>query len=331
MEHRIARWLPGIMVAVALSVTTLTVELTRSAPAPAPPAPTSAVSGLPSRVLGVSLAQPPTTASGVRALTRFESATGMRPNLVGWFQSFDTPLDPASLNAVAARGAVPMVTWELWEGAEHMGGSRLMQAIIDGEHDLRLHRFMVTAARYGGTVIVRLGHEMNGDWYPWSPGVEGTTAAQYVAVWRHIVDLARTDGALNIRWLWAPNVTWGQHVPLASVYPGDAYVTWVGLSGLWNREYHLPPDPRAFFGPSIAELRRVSTKPLVLAETAATVEGRDAFAAGLVDQARRGVTLGFVWLQQASFRGDWRLRATEPSLASGLEAWRQAGAPITRR
>lgn len=332
MPRHLARCLPVLLAGLAVLTTALLAGDPPTTAAPAAPATPQVVPvpRLTAPIVGVSLGGNPATAAGRHALRAFTVSSGARPNLVGWFQSFDTPLAAADLDAVAAAHATPMLTWELWQGADHVGGGALMQGIIDGEHDLRLHRFMVTAARFGGPLVVRLGHEMNGGWYPWAPGQQGTTAAQYVAVWRHIVDLARTDGATNIIWLWAPNVTWGQQVPLASVYPGDAYVNWVGLSGLWNRSYNMAPNPDPFFNPSIAELRRLTAKPLIIAETAATVDGRDQFAAGLVGQARRGTSLGFVWLQQNSLRGDWRLRAAEPALRVSLDAWRTAGAPIAR-
>jgi len=34
---------------------------------------------------------------------------------------------------------------------------------------------------------------MNGKWQPWSIGVNGNTAAQYVTAWRHAHDIFRRD------------------------------------------------------------------------------------------------------------------------------------------
>ena len=46
---------------------------------------------------------------------------------------------------------------------------------------------------FGEPVALSFGHEMNGDWYPW--GTKQTTAASFVAAWRHIYDLFAKAGA----------------------------------------------------------------------------------------------------------------------------------------
>jgi beta-mannanase len=38
---------------------------------------------------------------------------------------------------------------------------------------------------------LRFAHEMNGKWQPWSPGVNGNTAARYVIAWRHVHHIFR--------------------------------------------------------------------------------------------------------------------------------------------
>jgi beta-mannanase len=48
-------------------------------------------------------------------------------------------------------------------------------------------------------IAVSFGHEMNGNWYPW--GTAHTTAAQFVAAWRHIHDLFARVGATNVIWV----------------------------------------------------------------------------------------------------------------------------------
>jgi hypothetical protein len=63
------------------------------------------------------------------------------------------------------------------------------------------------------------------------PGRERDTAAQFRAAWRHIVDLARAQGAHNIRWVWCPNVATSGTTPFARVWPGRRYVDWMCLDG----------------------------------------------------------------------------------------------------
>jgi len=49
------------------------------------------------------------------------------------------------------------------------------------------------------------------------------------------------QGATNVKWVWSPNVRYGAELPLANLYPGSAYVDWLGLDGYnWGLDPHLP-------------------------------------------------------------------------------------------
>ena len=59
---------------------------------------------------------------------------------------------------------------------------------------------------------------------------KGGTTAEYVAAWRHIVDVFRSRGATNAVWVWVSTGHLGGTYPqtIKSAYPGDSYVDWVG-------------------------------------------------------------------------------------------------------
>ena len=61
----------------------------------------------------------------------------------------------------------------------------------------------------GPPVLPPLDVEMNGTWEPYSPGVNGNTAADFVAMWRHLHDLADQAGATNVTWFGARTSTRG--------------------------------------------------------------------------------------------------------------------------
>lgn len=73
-------------------------------------------------------------------------------------------------------------------------------------------------------VIIRLGHEMNGNFYNWAairdPG-------NFVPYWRQVV---RTVRAVlpKARFLWNP-MAGGQYVHAEQLWPGSAYVNYIGL------------------------------------------------------------------------------------------------------
>jgi endoglucanase len=108
---------------------------------------------------------------------------------------------------------------------------------------------------------------MNGNWYPW--GVGTTPPGAYVAAWRHIVRVFRSEGATNVRFVWAPNAEHESQRAILRLYPGDRWVDWVALSGfnwggpwLWESAQHV-------FRRSYLALTRLTRKPLMIAETSA--------------------------------------------------------------
>jgi hypothetical protein len=77
--------------------------------------------------------------------------------------------------------------------------------------------------------IVRLGHEFNGDWYPWKVR-NATDAASYAAYWRKVVTAMRAvPGAENLKFEWCGIARVWTSYPIADAYPGDAYVDYIGV------------------------------------------------------------------------------------------------------
>ena len=110
----------------------------------------------------------------------------------GWYQSF-----PAGFaRTVASEGAVPLVQMD----PENIS----VAAIASGHYDGYLTSYAEAVRHYHYPVIVSFGHEMNGGWYSW--GYRKTSAATFVAAWRHIVSLFRAAGARNVTWLWTVNI-----------------------------------------------------------------------------------------------------------------------------
>jgi beta-mannanase len=117
---------------------------------------------------------------------------------------------------------------------------------------------------------------MNGSWYPYSPGVNGNTAASFVAMWRHIHDLFAQAGASNVTWAWVPNVDVnGTMTSMASLYPGEAYVDWTGLNGYnWGSAAGAWMSFSQVFKSSYATLLQIApTKPVMIGEVASEESG----------------------------------------------------------
>ncbi len=110
------------------------------------------------------------------------------------------------------------------------------------DDDFRAVARQLATSGYGDAVI-RLGHEFDGDFYPWS--ARGNNEA-YIAAFRHVHDVfASESAAFRFEWTGFRN-TFAAHGPPA--YPGDAYVDIVGLDiyyresvsmsdEVWSRQY----------------------------------------------------------------------------------------------
>ena len=239
MRHRLlAAWLPALLVGVAgcsvprSSGSGTDAEVGDSAAAQQPTA-VHETSIVPYDVrpllsperdyVGLALPGAPTSMAGV---DDFAAKTGKRPNLLLFYAGWGHGYDISGVRNAWASGALPFVGWEPFEPS--------LAEIVDGATDDYIRRFAETVRTVNVPVAISFGHEMNGDWYPW--GTAGTSPADFVRAWRHVHDVFGDVGATNVIWVWNPNVI--NPVPdidVQSLYPGDTYVDWVGLSGYYTR------------------------------------------------------------------------------------------------
>ena len=215
----------------------------QAAPAKAGPPLAPPARGVYLGVYNRSVAGPP---SAPLSLDRYP---GARLRIVHRFQQWwgsDRFLGPEWLDAVAAAGAVPMVSWEPWQlprdsVAAPSQRPGILRQIANGRYDVYVRRWANDARAYGKPLLLRFMHEMNGTWYPWAARVNGNTPASFKAAWRHVHDIFRQAGARNVSWVFSI-VSFGGGTPTARhqldrYYPGPRYVDWLGLSGFnWSRK-----------------------------------------------------------------------------------------------
>jgi mannan endo-1,4-beta-mannosidase len=241
----------------------------------------------------------------------FTAATGIRPDLDVYYSGWYQPFQAAFAAAAARHGAVALVQI-------NPAGIDLA-AIAAGTYDSYLRTYADAVRSYSRRVILSFGHEMNASWYSW--GFAHTSPATFVAAWRHIVTLFRAAGAGNVTWLWTVNVTGSSRTALiAPWWPGDSYVTWVGLDGYF---YTLSQTFRTLFGPTIAAVRALTSEPVLIAETGATpAAGKPAKIASLFAGVHACGLLGFVWFN-ADTEQDWRV-SDDPAAIAALRTGQAA-------
>jgi mannan endo-1,4-beta-mannosidase len=282
--------------AAALAVAIIVAFTVHGLYRPTKAAPPPAHDGLPTATgsyIGLYAHGVPGTYAGVNTFT---AATGIKPHLVLYYSGWLEPFQASFARTAANAGAVPLVQ------INPTGVN--IAAIASGSYDGYLSTYAKAIRAYGRPVILGFGHEMNGSWYTW--GYSHTSPAVFVAAWRHIVTLFRALGTQNVTWLWTINTIQGRpKVPAAGPWwPGSSFVTWVGIDG-----YYTDPSSvfASIFGSTITDVRALTRKPILIAETAATAAaGQPDKIAGLFEGVHLYGLLGFVWFNSVH-TVDWRL------------------------
>lgn len=273
------------------------------------------------------------------ALAALGGETGLRPRLIVFFQQW--PENPAaqdfpkgSLEAIAAIGAEPVITWEpmFYRAADNAETMIPAAQVTDGAYDGYIMAYARAAAAWGKPMIIRFAHEMNLSRYHW-----GGTAAEYGpasperfrAMWRHVVTRFRAAGATNVRWAFSPNCESipGVGNPAAApwntaraYYPGDEFVDLLGMDG-YNWGDTQTPEKHgwrsswksfaATFSAMHADLRALSPgKPIYVFETASAPTGgnKAAWIADMTATTAAWNLAGVVWFN-VNKEVDWRLTA----------------------
>ncbi|MCB2177626.1 MAG: hypothetical protein KQH57_17595 [Actinomycetales bacterium] len=320
-------------------------------PQPLPSAPSLAQLIHPStRQFGLYTAQSPFNWAGWDDVV---AKVGVRPTIAGYFQGWDKPFRSDAVVRSWRKGAMPLLSWESIDSSagndQAIDPAYSLPRIIDGTYDDYLRTYARDVVALGLPLAIRLDHEMNGSWYPWAErdwggGFQnGNHKGDYVKMWRHVHDIFEQEGAnAYVLWIWAPNIV--NRLPsyarssswyMKTLYPGDAYVDWVGLSGYFRPPYASDQTPTFSytFDRSLAQLREVAPgKPILLAEVGASEIGDqkpewvtsffDAFADPRYDDI-----VGLAWFHHAitTYSGgtrvtnDWRIDSRRDSLQAFVD------------
>ncbi|MFE9955227.1 glycoside hydrolase family 26 protein [Micromonospora sp. NPDC005299] len=274
------------------------------------------------------------------ALDSFTAAAKHQPQVMlfsAWWNSDN--FDRTLFDRISSRGMLPMLGWEPWDHRLDQAAREKklppreidkirsdqpayrLSRITAGDFDPYLRSWAEGIKSLGYPVAIRLAHEMNGDWYPWSEASNGNRPGEYVEAWRHVHDLFRAAGVTNVTWVWSPNSRWDESLPkLSGLYPGDDYVDWVGVTGYYGiGAYTDYGSFDSIFGPTITEIRAFSRKPLVITETGASdATGRKAEWITETFRAlpRYQDILGLIWFE-VDKELDWRI-VSSPAVAQAF-------------
>jgi beta-mannanase len=124
-----------------------------------------------------------------------------------------------------------------------------------------------------GTVLLRILHEFNGDWYPWCTVKNDKNPFLLAKAFRYIHNIFKENNVTNVKFIWCPN---SMSIPsdpwnyIMDAYPGDEYVDIVGLD-IYNGA-GTAKSWRSFRKEGIENYflltQELPEKPLIVCETA---------------------------------------------------------------
>jgi hypothetical protein len=261
-------------------------------------------------------------------MTTVQSEVGKGMSLVNFSSPFYSSsycagyckLDTTAFNNVRSYGAIPFFSWGPGPG----GTGFTDAAVAAGSQDSYVTSWAQAAKNWGHPILLRFAWEMNGSWFPWGVGNNGTTAADYVAMWRHVHSIFSSVGATNVAWVWCPNIDeYNQLAPMANLYPGDSYVDWTCLDG-YNGNNPWQSFGTLFQSSYNTIVGIAPTKSMIIGETGSTESGgsKASWISNMLSTLPTAFpkVRGFLWFDKVeSGPGgytDWPFDTTSSSLAA---------------
>lgn len=225
------------------------------------------------------------------ALARLESELGRTMGVVHFFHRADEDWPTPTEVALTTASSTPRLLMENWKPEQGSSWAEVAAGAVDGTIDTAAARIV---SRLGGKpFFLTLHHEpeqeLQGDG-------SGFTPADYVAMFRHVVQRLRADGATNAVVVWDMTgfSLFGDQGLYPQLYPGDDVVDWIGYDPYSHRGTPLATfgdnAGRTFPGFYTWATTAHPGKPLMLAEfgvEADTSQQRAAVFAGFADDARQ--------------------------------------------
>jgi hypothetical protein len=185
------------------------------------------------------------------------AASGIRLDVVESYAAFGNPFDAGQADPAEAIHAVPVIQIDPRKVS--------LEAIASGRRDGYLRSYAKSVRAFKCPIVLSFGHEMNGNWYSW--GWHHVKPATFIAAWRDIVTVFRSEHVSNVTWMWTPN----RYVPGTSRigppsqwWPGGAYVNWVGIDAYYSS---ASETFGTLLDETLSAIQKLTSDPVVIAET----------------------------------------------------------------
>ena len=211
----------------------------------------------------------------INAVEQNKAAVGRYPAIWAIWSDWGGPdkdFPSTFVSQLHDRGITPMFNWEPTNPNNPFDCNHFaLQNTLNGDFYTYIRDWATAAKSFGHTILLRLAHEMNGNWFVWGENLcTNGDGAKYKLFWRYVWNIFQDVGATNVKFLWS---IYGAH-RIKAYYPGDAYVNYIGFTA-----FNWGPNPvgasapwsnnmvNHFQGPIKAIRKKISkTIPMIAAE-----------------------------------------------------------------
>ena len=196
---------------------------------------------------------------------------GKKHASVFWYLNYGKPFPSDWVQTLKAQKVTPHIAWEPNEGLDVV------------QNDGYLQQFARDCARADCPIFLRYASEMNGDWtkYGWKEDEGAARQKAYIEKWRMVHGVI-SKVAPKVIFTWCVNSIPEKNI--ASFYPGDEFVDWVGINFYSVPFYDNDPNRSGLQDNPADSLRYVYSlyaekKPIAVCEFGASrlakVDGKD--------------------------------------------------------
>ena len=144
---------------------------------------------------------------------------------VPWGKGEKNRLDPAQLQDIYSRHAIPLLMWQIWQNDNiSTDNKKEIQNITRGIYDDYIITFATQIQQLNKPVYLKFSKDSINKKYTFFSDSK-YTPEDFVAAWQHVHQLFDSVGANKVIWIWEPGVP-----NLATdLFPGKNYVDWIGI------------------------------------------------------------------------------------------------------
>ncbi|MGM0442209.1 MAG: glycoside hydrolase family 26 protein [Elusimicrobiota bacterium] len=192
---------------------------------------------------------------------------------------------PGAQIAKISKNTIVMLTWEPY--LKNFNEKSILKSISEGKYDNIINKMAADVKDYKKPLFLRFGHEMNGNWYPWSGINNNKEPNNYIEAFKRIRDIFKSQKCKNAYFVFSvnnedvPQKTWNR---FENYYPGHNNVDILGIDAYnwgdtksWGKEFWKRTrwkSPKEILESAYERLIALSPKkPILITEIATTSSG----------------------------------------------------------